>query len=73
MSDQAVSLSVPSGAAHADALGPSGPKPRHIFSRRNIFLYGTLIVAALYYLLPLYVMIVIVPWAYLEFGGRKRV
>jgi len=29
-----------------------------MFSRRNIFLYGTLIVAALYYLLPLYVMIV---------------
>ena len=58
MSDQAVSLSAPSGAGHADASGPSGPKPRHIFSRRNIFLYGTLIVAALYYLLPLYVMIV---------------
>ena len=28
------------------------------FSRRNIFLYGTLIFAALYYLIPLYVMIV---------------
>ncbi|WP_245489379.1 MULTISPECIES: carbohydrate ABC transporter permease [unclassified Mesorhizobium] len=41
-----------------DAAGPSGPKPRHVFSRRNIFLYGTLILAALYYLLPLYVMIV---------------
>ncbi|MDX8530686.1 carbohydrate ABC transporter permease [Mesorhizobium sp. VK25A] len=41
-----------------DAAGPSGPKPRHVLSRRNIFLYGTLIVVALYYLLPLYVMIV---------------
>ena len=38
--------------------GPNGPKPRRVFSRRNIFLYGTLIMVALYYLLPLYVMIV---------------
>jgi glucose/mannose transport system permease protein len=29
-----------------------------VVSRRNIFLYGTLIVVALYYLLPLYVMVV---------------
>ncbi|WP_417668162.1 carbohydrate ABC transporter permease [Roseibium sp.] len=38
--------------------GPSGAKPRHRFSRRNIFIYGTLLLVALYYLLPLYVMIV---------------
>jgi glucose/mannose transport system permease protein len=38
--------------------GPHGPKPRRAFSRRNIFLYGTLIMVAIYYLLPLYVMIV---------------
>ncbi len=38
--------------------GPAGPKPRRKFSRRNIFIYGTLIVISLYYLLPLYVMIV---------------
>lgn len=38
--------------------GPRGPKPRRAFSRRNIFLYGTLIMVALYYLLPLYVMVV---------------
>ncbi len=38
--------------------GPSGPKPKRRFSRRNIFVYGTLIIVALYYLLPLYVMIV---------------
>ncbi len=49
--------------AGADALtashdGPSGPKPRIAFSRRNIFLYGTLIFAAIYYLIPLYVMVV---------------
>ena len=41
--------------AHA---GPRGARPRRTFSRRNIFLYGTLIVVALYYLLPLYVMVV---------------
>ncbi len=38
--------------------GPRGPKPRRNFSRRNIFLYGTLIVVAVYYAIPLYVMIV---------------
>lgn len=38
--------------------GPRGPKPKKTFSRTNIFLYGTLIVVSMYYLLPLYVMIV---------------
>ena len=37
---------------------PMGPKPRKILSRRNIILYGTLIFVAIYYLIPLYVMIV---------------
>ncbi|WP_235679413.1 carbohydrate ABC transporter permease [Aquibium microcysteis] len=35
-----------------------GPRPRRALSRRNIIIYGTLTVVALYYLLPLYVMIV---------------
>ncbi|AZO18653.1 MULTISPECIES: carbohydrate ABC transporter permease [unclassified Mesorhizobium] len=52
------SLSPGAEALRPGAAGPSGPKPRHVLSRRNIFLYGTLIVVALYYLLPLYVMIV---------------
>ncbi|RWM16505.1 MAG: carbohydrate ABC transporter permease [Mesorhizobium sp.] len=52
------SLSPGAEALRRGAAGPSGPKPRHVLSRRNIFLYGTLIVVALYYLLPLYVMIV---------------
>ncbi|CDX20278.1 Binding-protein-dependent transport systems inner membrane component [Mesorhizobium plurifarium] len=52
------SLSTSAQALRRHATGPSGPKPRHALSRRNIFLYGTLIVVALYYLLPLYVMIV---------------
>jgi glucose/mannose transport system permease protein len=38
--------------------GPRGPRPRPVLSRRNVFLYGTLIAVALYYLLPLYVMVV---------------
>ncbi len=38
--------------------GPQGPKPKRIISGRNIVLYGFLIVAALYWLLPLYVMVV---------------
>ena len=44
----------------ADSLAgePRGPKPTRRFSRRNIILYGTLLVIALYYLLPLYVMVV---------------
>ena len=49
--------------AGADAIakdlgGPRGPRPRVSFSRRNIFIYGTLIFAAIYYLIPLYVMVV---------------
>ena len=43
----------------ASALeGPSGPKPKRRITRANIFLYGTLILVAVYYLIPLYVMVV---------------
>ena len=38
--------------------GPQGPKPRKSLSRRNIMLYGTLLVVTIYYAIPLYVMIV---------------
>ncbi|MER8442350.1 carbohydrate ABC transporter permease [Mesorhizobium sp. M1066] len=44
--------------ARQDIAGPYGPKPRRMISRRNVFLYGTLFVMAVYYLLPLYVMVV---------------
>lgn len=37
---------------------PRGAKPKKVVSRRNIMVYGTLIIAAIYYVLPLYVMIV---------------
>ncbi len=45
----------------SDAIGHSqarGPRPQPVFSSRNIILYGTLIVLAAYYLVPLYVMVV---------------
>ena len=38
--------------------GPQGRKPQRKLSRRNIFLYGTLIMIAVYYAVPLYIMIV---------------
>ena len=43
----------------SDAVsGPYGPKPRRTLSARNIIIYGTLIFVAIYYLIPLYVMVV---------------
>ena len=44
----------PSAAAMA---GPRGAKPKKALSPRNIMLYGTLIVVCVYYLLPLWVMV----------------
>jgi len=38
--------------------GARGPRPRRVLSPTNIMLYGTLIVIAIYYLIPLYVMVV---------------
>ncbi len=42
----------------ATAIEPRGPKPKRALSPANIMLYGTLLVVSVYYLLPLYVMIV---------------
>ena len=36
---------------------PRGAKPRRIFTGRNIMIYGVLIVMCLYYILPLWVMV----------------
>ncbi len=38
--------------------GPRGARPKRMFSSRNIILYGILLLVSLYYLLPLWVMIV---------------
>nr|MCU0829633.1 carbohydrate ABC transporter permease [Tabrizicola sp.] len=37
--------------------GPRGAKPKKTLSGRNIILYGTLIFVCLYYILPLWVMV----------------
>ena len=42
----------------AQLSGPRGTRPKPLFSTRNIFLYGLLIVVSVYYLVPLYVMVV---------------
>lgn len=41
----------------SDIIEASGPRPRPFFTPTRIIIYGIIIVAALYYLLPLYVMI----------------
>ena len=55
----------------ATAQYPRGPKPKPIFSRRNIVVYGTLILVSLYYLLPLYVMVItsVKDMAQIRFGN----
>ncbi|MBL1422267.1 MAG: carbohydrate ABC transporter permease [Alphaproteobacteria bacterium] len=42
---------------NTNAVEPHGSKPKKMFSTRNIVLYGVLITAALYYMVPLYVMV----------------
>lgn len=36
---------------------PNGTKPKKIFSRSNIIVYGTLLIISIYYMLPLWVMV----------------
>ncbi len=58
MNDAVVTDTRNDGSPVRVQAGPRGPKPRRRLSAKNIMLYGTLFVIALYYLLPLYVMIV---------------
>ena len=59
MSNPATLAPAVAGQAAEPALrGPAGARPRARLTRGNVFLYGTLIVIAVYYLLPLYVMVV---------------
>jgi glucose/mannose transport system permease protein len=53
-----ITLKTAPAAATKAGVEPWGAKPRRVLSGRNIMLYGTLTIAALYYLLPLYVMVV---------------
>lgn len=45
-------------AAGREVPGPSGPRPKRLITRNNILIYGSLIILAAYYLIPLYVMVV---------------
>jgi glucose/mannose transport system permease protein len=58
VADTSIQSTLNVGSAASAMSGPRGPRPRKKFSRTNIILYGTLIMVSLYYLLPLYVMIV---------------
>lgn len=60
MADQATLNTVAAAAdvSRGSLSGPRGNRPRPLFSTRNIVLYGTLTLAAIYYLVPLYVMVV---------------
>ncbi|MGR3512543.1 MAG: carbohydrate ABC transporter permease [Paracoccaceae bacterium] len=44
--------------ADVTAIEPRGPKPKRRLSSTNIMLYSTLLLVSVYYLLPLYVMVV---------------
>lgn len=44
--------------AGARVAGPRGARPKPVLSRRNVMVYGTLALVSLYYLLPLWVMVV---------------
>ncbi len=58
MSNPATLTAAVIGGEVIDRDMPTGARPRRRLSRRNVFLYGTLILISLYYLLPLYVMVV---------------
>jgi glucose/mannose transport system permease protein len=58
MVDATIGKSGPIGGTRTDAMtGPRGARPRKILSTRNIVLYGILGLVALYYVLPLWVMV----------------
>jgi len=42
---------------HSSNEVPNGTKPKKIFSSSNIIVYGTLLIISIYYLLPLWVMV----------------
>lgn len=56
-----IASTAPAGGGNTLAMGtkaePRGPRPRRSISPRNIIIYGTLAVFCIYYLLPLWVMI----------------
>ncbi len=58
MADTIILTAENPGAGRSRTLtGARGTKPRRVLSGRNIMLYGTLFVVCLYYILPLWVMV----------------
>ena len=53
-----LSANTPFDSARSAGAEPMGPRPKSVFSVKNIALYVTLSIFALYFLLPLWVMVV---------------
>lgn len=57
MADASIQSGAPTNPGTTTAE-PRGPKQKRPFSGTNIMIYGTLLIVSMYYLLPLYVMVV---------------
>ncbi len=55
---QTATMSGTPAAVPVDTAGPRGPKPKPFFTPKKIIIYTTLVFFSLYFLFPLYVMIV---------------
>lgn len=58
MSDGAATLNVAGTTKAATTIEPRGPRPKPFFTTPRIVIYSILVMACLYYLFPLFVMIV---------------
>ncbi len=58
MTDSAATLNGTGAAKTGSSSEPRGPKPKPFFTPPRIIIYSILVVACLYYLFPLYVMVV---------------
>lgn len=54
----AMAGSLSADAAHGALSGPQGKKPRRFFEPSRILIYSVLVIAAIFFLFPLYVMII---------------
>ena len=58
MTDSVATLNGAGGAKTETSTEPRGPKPKPFFTTPRVIIYSILVMACLYYLFPLYVMIV---------------
>ena len=54
----AMAGSLSADATHEALSGPQGKKPRRFFEPSRILIYAVLVLAAIFFLFPLYVMII---------------